>query len=775
MSLEARDCFTLWKKLEKLGPSASLNEEDTLSPTKWLPEAISKADIINWEQRLKAVLRTVMELPNASFSDLQASLRTPISVHGTKNPETHQGKHINTLFALACDLHAQDALPAIAFSYDRHDCEDAVEKVLKQLVSAEEKYKMSDAKWLNTLREHKRWLKSKATPQAEKAVGKKKNNEANMSKFEQVREEANQEKSPWESFDPTASLPQFSFADTTKMQKAEFDDMIKSLHVDKVQPWLITALQRGLGVHHAGMNRRYRQIVEVMFRKGYLRLVVATGTLALGINMPCKTVVFSGDSVFLTAQNYRQASGRAGRRGFDLLGNVVFNGIAEERVHEIMSSRLPDLRGQFPISASLVLRLLGLLHGTDGSKFASDIVQSLLSQTRVYLGGPDARLSVKHHLRFSIEYLRRQNLLSVEGTPLNFAGLVGHLFFTENSVFAFHFLLKRGYFHNLCQDIEVRREEVLLEMMLVLCHLFSRVHIRRTRQLTEIAYRSSSVVFLPRLPQLAEELLVQHNQETLSIFKGYVQSYVSQHLVDKPDHTLPFTKTVVSQEHKCQEGFLGHKPTSLRSPFVALSGFDDDFKSIHELCGTVRDGVFLEESAIPYLPVRPHDTDAELNAYLYDFYKHGSLKTLVDDNNVKRGDVWFFLRDFSLTLSTIVASLATFVNGSGMEDDLGDEYDQAYDSDHDLNFDEMKDDESTASEAKKDSNTAALPVRNKHVSNKVSDDWEEESSESESEPEAATTPDSTNSGYKGKGLLNVYKAFSLLQEDFDVKFRKVWA
>lgn len=61
----------------------------------------------------------------------------------------------------------------------------------------------------------------------------------------------------------------------------------------------------------------------MLFRKGYIRIVIATGTLALGINMPCATVVFSGDSVFLTALNFRQAAGRAGRRGFDLLGNVV--------------------------------------------------------------------------------------------------------------------------------------------------------------------------------------------------------------------------------------------------------------------------------------------------------------------------------------------------------------------------------------------------------------------------------------------------------------------
>jgi len=80
----------------------------------------------------------------------------------------------------------------------------------------------------------------------------------------------------------------------------------------------------------------------MLFRRGFLRLVIATGTLAMGINMPCKTVIFSGDSVFLTAQNYRQCSGRAGRRGFDLLGNIVFNGMPRERVYEIMASRLPD-------------------------------------------------------------------------------------------------------------------------------------------------------------------------------------------------------------------------------------------------------------------------------------------------------------------------------------------------------------------------------------------------------------------------------------------------
>jgi ATP-dependent RNA helicase DDX60 len=186
------------------------------------------------------------------------------------------------------------------------------------------------------------------------------------------------------------------------------------------------------------MNRKYRQCVEMLFRRGFLRVVVATGTLSLGINMPCATVVFSGDSVFLTALNFRQASGRSGRRGFDLLGNIVFQGITTERACRLLSSRLPDLIGHFPITTTLVLRLFTLLHNSDSAPYAVKAINSLLSQPRLYLGGESFKEQVLHHLRFSIEYLRRQDLLGPGGEPINFTSCVSHLYFTENSSFAFH-------------------------------------------------------------------------------------------------------------------------------------------------------------------------------------------------------------------------------------------------------------------------------------------------------------------------------------------------
>ena len=197
------------------------------------------------------------------------------------------------------------------------------------------------------------------------------------------------------------------------------------------------------------MNRKYRQCVEMLFRKGFLRVVIATGTLSLGINMPCATVVFSGDSVFLTALNFRQASGRSGRRGFDLLGNVVFQGITTERACRLLSSRLPDLIGHFPITTTLVLRLFTLLHNSNNAPYAVKAINSLLSQPRLYLGGESFKEQVLHHLRFSIEYLRRQSLLGPGGEPINFTSCVSHLYFTENSSFAFH----GKFFFSLCSDL----------------------------------------------------------------------------------------------------------------------------------------------------------------------------------------------------------------------------------------------------------------------------------------------------------------------------------
>jgi superfamily II RNA helicase len=105
---------------------------------------------------------------------------------------------------------------------------------------------------------------------------------------------------------------------------------------------LAKMLRRGIGVHHAGMLPRYRRLVEQLAQAGMLRVICGTDTLGVGINVPIRTVLFSGLAKFdgnrsrvLRAREFLQIAGRAGRAGYDTAGYVVVQApehtIANER------------------------------------------------------------------------------------------------------------------------------------------------------------------------------------------------------------------------------------------------------------------------------------------------------------------------------------------------------------------------------------------------------------------------------------------------------------
>ncbi|RYP47761.1 hypothetical protein DL768_006229 [Monosporascus sp. mg162] len=812
-SFEPRDCLTLWRSMQKHSKKGS-EAPKTLHPENCLPEMIGKADVVKWERALKQQLGAWMLHSPSPFDAVREELgglarnktgSTQSQGHLIASPKaSRSSKRPSPYFSLVLDLRSSGALPAIVFNFDRMRCESIATDLLHNLERAENLYR-EGSEWKAKMAEFERWKKANGKIQAKSAKQTSKRqskDDEGLNKFELIRDKASQEDSPWKTFNPDDPIVEFSLADNTKISKEELDSRIGTLEGHAIKPRFIKALHRGIGVHHAGMNRQYRQVVEMLFRKGYLTIVIATGTLALGINMPCKTVVFSGDSPFLTSLQYRQASGRAGRRGFDVLGNVVFHDIPHQRALEIMSSKLPKLRGQFPTSVTLVLRLFGLLHGTNNSDYACDAVKSLLSQNRLYLGGPKTKLTLEHHLRFSIEYLRRQHLLSRDGAPLNFAGLVGHLYYTENAAFAFHSLLKEGYLHEVCCNISCKAKEkdVLLNLVLVLCHLFCRIPCRRYDDetwLEKVVKPSPSVVILPELPATAAKILNRHNMETLQIFQGYVSAYVAQHLSRAPDNQLPFTKYKVEPlEPRDMREILAPLPATVQaSPFAALSGFTDDFKTIGDLCRHVRGGVFLEESAIPYIPVAPAELGGvPWNAYIYDFFKHGDLEALIRDNDIKRGDVWFRLKDFSLVVATIVTSLSNFLNPDADDDDAamidvqdaGDVFDESAD------VDGAEQNEYDAAMSKTDE--AVDSRKGKGKKKAVMESWQDDSLDDEDDSgghlsgddkpqpkffshngaEKASLPSWMKDG-NGESLVKVYKAFTMLQEEFDTKLKKIGA
>ncbi|HLV58263.1 MAG TPA: DEAD/DEAH box helicase, partial [Natronosporangium sp.] len=134
--------------------------------------------------------------------------------------------------------------------------------------------------------------------------------------------------------------------------------------------WL-AGLQRGLAAHHAGLLPVFKEVVEELFVRGLIKAVFATETLALGINMPARSVVlerlvkFNGEShVDLTPGEYTQLTGRAGRRGIDVEGHavVVWNPEIDPRhVAGLASTRTYPLRSSFRPTYNMAVNLVGTL------------------------------------------------------------------------------------------------------------------------------------------------------------------------------------------------------------------------------------------------------------------------------------------------------------------------------------------------------------------------------------------------------------------------------
>ena len=128
------------------------------------------------------------------------------------------------------------------------------------------------------------------------------------------------------------------------------------------------ALMRGIAAHHAGMLPLMKEVVEPLFSVGLVKMVYATETLALGINMPARTVViesltkWNGTAhVSLSAGEFTQLSGRAGRRGIDTEGHAIVShrtGVAPQEVAALASKRTYPLISAFTPTYNMVVNLL---------------------------------------------------------------------------------------------------------------------------------------------------------------------------------------------------------------------------------------------------------------------------------------------------------------------------------------------------------------------------------------------------------------------------------
>ncbi|WP_309110679.1 DEAD/DEAH box helicase [Saccharothrix sp.] len=146
------------------------------------------------------------------------------------------------------------------------------------------------------------------------------------------------------------------------------------------------ALERGIASHHAGLLPAFKETVEELFVRGLVKVVFATETLALGINMPARTVVleklvkYNGEAhVDLTPGEYTQLTGRAGRRGIDVEGHAVVvwqPGVDPKAVAGLASTRTYPLRSSFRPGYNMAVNLVHQL----GAASAREILEQSFAQ-----------------------------------------------------------------------------------------------------------------------------------------------------------------------------------------------------------------------------------------------------------------------------------------------------------------------------------------------------------------------------------------------------------
>ncbi|EPQ25663.1 uncharacterized protein PFL1_06800 [Pseudozyma flocculosa PF-1] len=692
-----------------------------------------RSDTLAFQARLRQQLETWMDRPDARskaspflrlLASLDGGLVESVLEYDLERPfgNKHRDFWNQALLQLLTDMDGSGLLPGLFFNYDRNVVESMVETVVGALVEAEQEYKESD-QWRAELERLERAQKEHdaARKRLDRDLARAKEGSSARTRAEEALDRfLSANPPPMAGFDPEGVLPRFSFA---SFKKALADDEIQgelAAIEGSVAPHLVEGLRRGVAAHHAGLSNKYRQLVERWYRMGRIRVCFCTGSLALGINMPAVSSVFIGHSMFLTAVQYRQAAGRAGRRGLDLRGNVVFFGVHIDRVHRLLTSKVPELQGSFPLSTTLVLRLHMMLHRPDTVATAQSMASAVLCLSRMSMARSDAP-RVQHQMRASIEYLRRIGLLDERGRPVDLAGLVSRLHYAEPSNFAFAALLRDGFFYRLCQrhrggDLKYAGRE----LMLVLCHLFCRIERLPGEGMYDVVRGSPSKVFLEPMPDEAAQILARHSRHATDTYRDFVVALAQREGPKLPrDDSLPLSGRLVgggdsvgdddgsrddSITRSDTAGMASGGPTepaatsapssgswdastvptspatttvssapapaTTRSVFWQLLSLGDQYESVGEISQSLQPGLSLTAEAIPSFDVflrhrRGDDGDGDeqptLNAYLLDFYKHGIAAELVRANGLRRGDVWVKLDDFYRVLCALRASIETLL------------------------------------------------------------------------------------------------------------------
>lgn len=576
MSLTSFDTTEIFDLMKESISDYKLDDESVLKElTRLDPDNFFKYDLSINQKRAKEYEKDIknffVSLSKSYPSVVEKVLNTLSScIDGNEMPES--------IVDVVEHLRKKQMLPALFFSFSA----PFIQKQAKELI---EYYLNNEEAYINS-REYEKKIKDiKAKSESQQKAIDKIKNEILKAKLQNEQDEISED---------IEGLLDEKFTLTLSGEVLPVSDLEKELRVFQkihIDDYLVEGLRRGIGIHYPTFHRKYLQLVEKLFRMGHLKVVFASVTLALGVNMPCKTVVFHKDSYLLTPTYYQQMSGRAGRRGFDPVGDVIFCNIPIKKVKELLLSEVPALKGRFPFTVTLLLEIMSTLKEIKPSclPVALNSLPNLFKNPLNCKGKIFQKDQLKYLVRFYMEFLLNEELINQNGYSINHSYLVSLLHENEPSNLVLNSALQ--HIESICNQ-ETYDSKQLVQLLET---IFNR-HLPNAH--TQNNFESNEPQFIQN-----------YNNRVLQTFVEYIKFYANTHklLESLPISNIEFNSKIdLNFEDNSLLGII--KKSSIkyltRSPFVALSGHGDTYEYGEELIFTSRKDVYIDYESIPILPTR---------------------------------------------------------------------------------------------------------------------------------------------------------------------------
>lgn len=640
-----------------------------------------KQVILNWLQHDKDKLEKFLHYAKHDIEDELCFRNQPF------NQLTYS---MNSIVNVVCELRKENRLPAICFIDNRSACVNLAKKLHLFLEQEENKFRdTSEFKTNYAVKDEKKLLKLMKRNRDAKMKKKKKKKESDD---EEEEDDANDGGSEFLDKIMSMQLKLKTVLSKYRLHVRHYDEelveRVRSRMVKKQKSHkdttsiLLQLFDRGIAFHHEGLSSIERGSIEILFRAGYIGMLFSTSTLALGVNMPCKTVIFGMDTPFLTPLLYRQMAGRAGRRGFDHSGNVVFMSMQTSKMRRLLTSSLSNLRGNFPFTTTYILRLFMFSYQIDetadrplenASAIEKRIKTALTLMRNPFLlyslgkNSPDktkVKKSLMKQLKlftiYSVQLLRWLGTLDSKGLPVGLAPVVTYLSEYEPGNLVFVYLMQKNVFYDLCSSVTNKNtslSEVKEKLIIIFANLFTNVIVSPDWNSYDPTSSSNTAIYLKDFPPECKVYVDEYNAKVEELWNDYLTLFES-------DDKFHFKRNVYALDGKSKFS-LKSMLTDVVRPCDSNFLFDERFFPV---CFT---------GLTDY-----RGNKICRNAYAYDLWMNRSKKRLHDVCQIAESDAWKLIRNFNEVLEQI-ATVAENIDFPGdpfrnVMRELSSEYDSIF-------------------------------------------------------------------------------------------------